>query len=77
MIELSCWKFDPPEGFTRGEVLFAAHQLRVSRGDRAIAEVHLADAIEGLVAGSRKSLPATGGRRTLIGGKRPAVRRSA
>jgi catechol 2,3-dioxygenase-like lactoylglutathione lyase family enzyme len=56
LIELSCWKFDPPEGFTRGEVLFAAHQLRVSRGDRAIAEVHLADAIEGLVAGSRKSL---------------------
>ena len=26
LIELSCWKFDPPEGFTRPDVLFAAHQ---------------------------------------------------
>jgi catechol 2,3-dioxygenase-like lactoylglutathione lyase family enzyme len=61
LIELSCWKFDPPAGFTRGEVLFAAHQLRVSRGERAITEVHLADAIEGLVAGSTKSLSADRG----------------
>ena len=61
LIELSCWKFDPPIGFTRGEVLFAAHQLRVSRGERAINEVHLADAIEGLVAGSTKSLSADRG----------------
>ena len=40
LIELSCWKFDPPEGFTRSDVLFAAHNLRVARGDRAIMEVH-------------------------------------
>jgi catechol 2,3-dioxygenase-like lactoylglutathione lyase family enzyme len=58
LIELSCWKFDAPEGFTRTDVLFAAHLLRVARGDRAINEVHLADAIEGLVLGSRKSLSA-------------------
>ena len=49
LIELSCWKFEPPEGFTRSDVLFAAHNLRVARGDRAIMEVHLADAIEALV----------------------------
>ena len=46
LIELSCWKFDAPEGFTRSDVLFAAHNLRVARGDRAIMEVHIADAIE-------------------------------
>jgi hypothetical protein len=36
--------------------LFEAHLLRVARGDRAIGEVHLADAIEAMVARSRKSL---------------------
>ena len=30
LIELSCWKFDAPEGFTRSDVLFAAHNLRVA-----------------------------------------------
>jgi hypothetical protein len=37
-------------------VLFEAHRLRVERGDYAIAEVHLADAIENLVLRSRESL---------------------
>ena len=58
LIELSCWKFDAPEGFTRSDVLFAAHNLRVARGDRAIMEVHIADAIESLVKSSTKSLSA-------------------
>ncbi len=58
LIELSCWKFDAPEGFTRPEVLFAAHTLRVARGERAITEVHIADAIETLVERSTKSLSA-------------------
>ena len=39
LIELSCWKFDAPHGFTRSEVLFAAHNLRVAGGDRAINEI--------------------------------------
>jgi glyoxalase family protein len=39
-------------------VLFEAHKMRVAAGDRAIAEVHLADAIELLVARSRESLSA-------------------
>src|SRR5215211_3218986 len=36
--------------------LFEAHRLRVERGDRNIATIHLADAIEILVARSRPSL---------------------
>jgi catechol 2,3-dioxygenase-like lactoylglutathione lyase family enzyme len=56
LIELSCWKFEPPFGFSHADVLFEAHQLRVAAGDRAIGEVHLADAIEKLVARSRPSL---------------------
>ena len=58
LIELACYKFEPPAGYTHADVLFAAHNLRVARGDRAIMEVHLADAIEGLVEGSTKSLSA-------------------
>jgi catechol 2,3-dioxygenase-like lactoylglutathione lyase family enzyme len=58
LIEYACYKFEPPVGYTHADVLFAAHNLRVARGDRAIMEVHLADAIEELVHGSRKSLSA-------------------
>jgi len=58
LIELACYKFEAPAGYTHADVLFAAHNLRVARGDRAIMEVHLADAIEALVKGSTKSLSA-------------------
>ena len=37
-------------------MLLAAHRIRVERGDYAIAPIHLADAIEQLVTGSRDSL---------------------
>ena len=37
-------------------MLLEAHKLRVERGDYNIAEVHLADAIERLVARSRGTL---------------------
>jgi len=57
-IELASYRFDPPAGFTHAEVLFEAHKLRVARGDYNIAEVHLADAIEAMVEGSRGSLSA-------------------
>lgn len=50
LIELASYRFDPPEGCTHAEVLFAAHRIRVARGDRAIAAIHLADAIEELAA---------------------------
>ena len=55
-IELASYRFEPPPGFTHVDVLFEAHRLRVERGDYAIAEAHLADAIENLVARSRESL---------------------
>jgi catechol 2,3-dioxygenase-like lactoylglutathione lyase family enzyme len=56
LIELASYRFEPPEGFTHGEVLLEAHRLRVERGDYNIDQVHLADAIEGLVTRSRDSL---------------------
>jgi catechol 2,3-dioxygenase-like lactoylglutathione lyase family enzyme len=55
LIELASYRFEPPAGHTHAEVLLAAHRLRVERGDRNIAEIHLADAIEQL-AGSSDSL---------------------
>ena len=58
LIELSCWKFEAPAGFTRTDVLHEAHHLRVAKGDRAILESHLADAIENLVLRSTNSLSA-------------------
>ena len=56
LIELSCYKFEPPAGCTHVDVLMEAHKLRIARGDRAIFETHIADAIEALVLASRKSL---------------------
>ncbi len=55
-IELATYRFEPPTGFTHGEVLLAAHRLRVERGDHHIDERHLADVIEALVLRSRESL---------------------
>ena len=56
LIELASYRFEPPHGFTHADVLLEAHALRVERGDYNIAESHLADAIEALVARSRGSL---------------------
>jgi glyoxalase family protein len=56
LIELASYRFEPPLGYTHGDVLFEAHKLRVERGDHNIAEEHLADAIEMLVRRSRASL---------------------
>jgi glyoxalase family protein len=55
-IELSAWRFEPPFGYNHVDVLLEAHRLRVERGDYAIAESHLADALEILVRRSRGSL---------------------
>ena len=49
-IELACYKFEAPLGFTAVQVLMQAHRLRVERGDHHIAEEHVADAIELLLA---------------------------
>jgi catechol 2,3-dioxygenase-like lactoylglutathione lyase family enzyme len=56
LIELASYRFEPPAGFNHGDVLMQAHKLRVARGDYAIAEVHLADAIQALVERSRATL---------------------
>ena len=50
LIELACYRFEPPQGCTHADVMVEAHRLRVERGDHNIAEIHLADAIEALVA---------------------------
>ena len=56
LIELASYRFEPPAGHTHAEVLLEAHRIRVANGDYNIAPVHLADAIERLVARSRPSL---------------------
>ena len=38
LIELSCYKFEPPFGFNHADVLFEAHKLRVAAGDRPSAK---------------------------------------
>lgn len=56
LIELAYYKFEPPKGHTHADVLFAAHNIRVERGDENIETVHLADAIENLARQSVSSL---------------------
>jgi len=56
LIELASYRFEPPHGHTHADVLLEAHRLRVERGDYNIDRVHLADAIERLVARSTGSL---------------------
>jgi catechol 2,3-dioxygenase-like lactoylglutathione lyase family enzyme len=50
LLELACYKFVPPEGYTVADVLSAAHRLRVAAGAYNIDDSHLADAIEQLAA---------------------------
>jgi catechol 2,3-dioxygenase-like lactoylglutathione lyase family enzyme len=49
-VELACYKFETPAGFRDVDVLMKAQVLRVERGDHHIAEEHLADAIEMMLA---------------------------
>lgn len=56
LIELASYRFEPPAGHTHAEVLLEAHLIRTERGDYNIAPIHLADAIENLVARSQRSL---------------------
>ena len=48
LLELACYKFVPPEGFTYADVLAAAHRIRVEAGDYNVADRHLAEAIREL-----------------------------
>jgi len=54
LLELSCYKFTPPEGFRHSDVLALAHRLRLEAGDYAIGDRHLADAIAAL---TRRAAP--------------------
>ncbi|MEZ5776898.1 MAG: VOC family protein [Paracoccaceae bacterium] len=56
LIELACYRFEPPFGHSHADVLHEAHLVRVERGDTTIAEIHLADAMERLVKCKQKSL---------------------
>ena len=58
LIELACYKFEPPRHSSHAEVLLEAHKLRVERGDYNIQEEHLADAIELIVARTQRTLSA-------------------
>ena len=58
LLELACYKFEPPAGVTHAAVMLEAHKIRVAKGDYNIAEEHLADAIELLVQRTAGSLSA-------------------
>jgi len=49
LMEIACYKFDPPEGRTHADVLAKAHKVRVAAGAKNITDEHLADAITALV----------------------------
>lgn len=59
LLEMACFKFAPPEGYTIADVLRRAHQIRVAAGAYAIADEHLADAIAELTAERNPSLVTT------------------
>ena len=56
LIELACYRFEPPFGCSHADVMIEAHRIRVENGDYNIQEEHLADAIELLVERRQKSL---------------------
>jgi hypothetical protein len=56
LLEIAVFKFEPPAGYTHGDVLATAHALRIAAGDYNIEDRHLADAIEVLVARRVSSL---------------------
>lgn len=56
MIELACYRFEPPVGCTHADVMIEAHRIRTEAGDYNIQEIHLADAIEALVERRQQSL---------------------
>jgi catechol 2,3-dioxygenase-like lactoylglutathione lyase family enzyme len=56
LLELACYKFDPPPGVSHAEVLLEAHLLRTERGDYAISDAHLADALEQIIQRTTRTL---------------------
>ena len=60
LLELACYKFDPPVGYTHSDVLAAAHRIRVAAGDYNIQDRHVADAIIELTAKRAPRIEAEG-----------------
>jgi catechol 2,3-dioxygenase-like lactoylglutathione lyase family enzyme len=56
LMELACYKFDPPHGYTHSDVLHQAHKIRVEAGDYNISDEHLADALMVLTQKSTSTL---------------------
>ncbi len=50
LLEMACYKFVPPEGYTVADVLSLAHRLRIVAGDYNVRDEHLADAVAQLSA---------------------------
>jgi glyoxalase family protein len=50
LLEMACFKFEPPQGYTIADVLHKAHHIRLARGAYAIEDEDLADAIAELSA---------------------------
>jgi len=57
LLEMACFKFVPPEGYTYADVLSIAHRMRVEAGEYAIEDKHLSDAISELI-GQKIKIPA-------------------
>lgn len=56
LIELACYRFEPPRGCSHADVMIEAHRDRVALGDYNIQEKHLAHAIQTLVHRTQASL---------------------
>jgi catechol 2,3-dioxygenase-like lactoylglutathione lyase family enzyme len=52
LLELACYKFEPPAGITHAAVLAAAHRLRIARGAINIELLDLSAAIAKLTGGA-------------------------
>lgn len=56
LMELACYKFEPPEGATHADVLHAAHHVRVAAGAINITDEHIGRAITNLAQQNTGSL---------------------
>ncbi|HLZ59663.1 MAG TPA: VOC family protein [Ktedonosporobacter sp.] len=55
LLEMACYKFFPPAGYTASDVLATAHRLRIAAGAYNIQDEHIADAIAELT--QRRAMP--------------------
>ncbi len=56
LLEMACYKFTPPEGYTVADVLATAHRIRVAAGAYNVQDEHLAQAIAELTKRRAPSL---------------------